>query len=694
MGEKITIIEEWGFSNKIYCFQYVNKFGLLKATNFLKKASYDKLEIGQNKVLIEACYGKLEIVEKEGSNIIFRDAITNKLGLLKERDVIFEPIYDSIERIEKSKIIIESGQFEITGIEWYLIKKGNEGILLNMANKKQVVAPKINGINKIYYLRSFLGYTFIIVEGSENWYGISVGMSKEDTRYIPILKINQLIEKKLFYIESTDGVGIFDAIRREWLIAPEYDEMIEITKSLSMSELLQLEERELTSGIQTLEGMGSIWQVKKNNKYGIIQLRGTINGNCEFFIMDDNKIKLQFRVGARSDIKEEFNTREMNKVSELTYDKISKFKLICGRYIAGTIREGYYGYIYIDGTELMPCRFDEAKLHAITDFKGNKNIYAYVRKDGKQGVYKLGEGLIVNCIFKDIIKCIIAQEYKIIVFIEEQEEKWAVINLVGQCEYVVLKSKLYNSMYYVIEHNGKYGVADKYLKILLPGTYNSRQECEKWVEAIERYISEKELSPLIEENMSFEGIRKYIVSIDGLLIKDMNMPSKVVQTRAVHQNGLAIQFIDKPDLEVQLVAVRQNGLAIQFIDKPDLEVELESVRQNGSAIKYIKMQSTRAQLIAVRQDITNLQYINDQIELLESNKIEIKPKIMEIIDKLAPDVQDVVMVQRMIQSHKKLKEQQTPEIKASAYSIKNNREYITYEDGMWNTREKQYHKKS
>lgn len=112
-------------------------------------------------------------------------------------------------------------------------------------------------------------------------------------------------------------------------------------------------------------------------------------------------------------------------------------------------KEGKYGLINLDGTEILPCEYD-----SITTMKNRKNSLI-VKKENNIGIVNTDGTIIVPVEYSDVTT--ITDDYKNGYIVKNAESKFGVIKANGQigleCKFEDIKHLVDNNMYIVKENN-------------------------------------------------------------------------------------------------------------------------------------------------------------------------------------------------------------------------------------------------
>lgn len=131
-------------------------------------------------------------------------------------------------------------------------------------------------------------------------------------------------------------------------------------------------------------------------------------------------------------------------------------------------KEGKYGLINLDGTEILPCEYD-----SISTLKGIKNSLI-VKKDGKVGLVNTDGSIIVPVEYIDITA--VTQDYQNGFIVKNADNKYGIINSNGQIalevKYDGIKNIRDNNMY-IVKLDGKWKVLVDDGTVYLEGKVNN-----------------------------------------------------------------------------------------------------------------------------------------------------------------------------------------------------------------------------
>ncbi len=120
-----------------------------------------------------------------------------------------------------------------------------------------------------------------------------------------------------------------------------------------------------------------------------------------------------------------------------------------------TLKDGKYGLINLEGTELLPCNYDK-----ITPIKGIENSFI-TEKDGKFGVVDNSGSVIVDNQYAEITA--LTDRYEDGYIVKDIDGKYGLFNYnkqqVLECKYEEIFHMLGNNIY-IVKENGTYEVVD------------------------------------------------------------------------------------------------------------------------------------------------------------------------------------------------------------------------------------------
>jgi hypothetical protein len=128
------------------------------------------------------------------------------------------------------------------------------------------------------------------------------------------------------------------------------------------------------------------------------------------------------------------------------------------------MRDSLYGFIDLEGKEVIPCKFEQLELEVHNDL-------AFFVEDGKYGFVKVGGKIIVPAIYNR------AYSFEVPVTAVQKGEKWALINTKGKkitdFEYdLIIAHSWYEKQWVIAYKNGLSGVLNINGDVVIPFEYD------------------------------------------------------------------------------------------------------------------------------------------------------------------------------------------------------------------------------
>lgn len=275
----------------------------------------------------------------------------------------------------------------------------------------------------------------------------------------------------------------------ETVIKPSYDEMIIIpnkekpvfiimydvdyTNNTYKTKAVNEKNEQLFAGYEQIEAIqnydkqNNIWyeksclRVKKNNKYGLIDLSGKVLLDCNYDSIDP-LIGVNNSLITIKDAKEGLVSATGSTIIENEYEKITS---LTGEYENGYIvknSEGKFGVIGTNKKVVLPIEYEQIK-----------NIYAentYVAKEnGRWKILNTKDSSSENMEYDDVLS--INNSYMVV----KKSEKYGIALTTGEEKVAPQYDSLKNIYqdYYIAEKDDKYGIIDVNNNVKIDFKYNS-----------------------------------------------------------------------------------------------------------------------------------------------------------------------------------------------------------------------------
>lgn len=316
----------------------------------------------------------------------------------------------------------------------------------------------------------------------------------------------KITSKDYFVIFQNNKWGVIDS-NGDKVIEPSYEEMITIpnskkdvflciydvnyetgeykTKALNSKNEEIFTQYEQIEAISNKDANNNIWyeenalKVKKDGKYGIINLEGKELTSCEYEaiaivegIKDTLKVTKEGKVGVIDKEGKEILSTQYANVTNLGKDNKEGF------IIEGT--DGKYGIVDYSNQTVLETKYDEI-------VKVYRNDMYVVKQEGKQKLVRKGGEEILATGFDEIKELLKNADNGMIY---KQKGKYGVMKTTGEVsiapEYEELKEA--KSGLLIAKQNGKYGVIDLQKETKIEPNYSAIAYHEK----ADIYIAEKE----------------------------------------------------------------------------------------------------------------------------------------------------------------------------------------------------------
>ena len=202
------------------------------------------------------------------------------------------------------------------------------------------------------------------------------------------------------------------------------------------------------------------YTVYENGKWGVIdtKLNKVIDAEYDEMIAIPDNTKPVFIITTDTDYENgTFNTKVLDDKSKQLYTDYDKVEVIYNHDKSNNLwfeknvlkvqKDGKYGLINLDGTELLACSYDDIK-----PIEGSKNVLITV-KDEKQGVVNTTGTLIINNEYEKITT--VTDKYEDGFIVKNDSGKYGVANSSGKVvvdvKYDDVKNVYGNKMYVVKE---------------------------------------------------------------------------------------------------------------------------------------------------------------------------------------------------------------------------------------------------
>lgn len=330
-------------------------------------------------------------------------------------------------------------------------------------------------------------------------------------------KDEKVVATKYFAVYTNDKWGVINS-KGETIIDPTYEEAIIIpdnakavfictydvdyAKGTYKTKVLNEKKAEIISGYETVEAIenydsaNNLWyekgvlKVKKDGKYGLVDLKGTQIANCEY----DSITALQGTENSLIAIKDGKKGIIDNTGAVIVESKYKKIQAISEKYENGYIvqeQNGKYGVINWSKTVALDSKYDEIKpiygngeyyvvkekgTWKVIDIDGEtylngkfdevksiNNQYAVIKKDGKYGVLLIEDGSsAIETKYQDITFAAGSN------YIVKENNQYGIVNTEGKEQ---IKSK-YTNLIYRAEANFYEGANADYTSDLIDSNLN------------------------------------------------------------------------------------------------------------------------------------------------------------------------------------------------------------------------------
>lgn len=222
------------------------------------------------------------------------------------------------------------------------------------------------------------------------------------------------------------------------------------------------------------------YSVYTNGKWGVINSKGetVLEPSYDEMVLVPNKEKKVYICTYDVDYNTgTYKSKAVNEKNENLYTQYEKIEclqnsdennnLVIEQNILKVSKDGKYGIINIDGSELLPCEYDEIYM-----LKGVKNSIITVR-GGKQGLVDTKGNIIISNEYKTIKN--LTSKYENGYIVQNSDGQFGVIGYnkkqLLECKYDEIKN-IYSDGCFVVKESGELKIIDGENKTYLTGKYS------------------------------------------------------------------------------------------------------------------------------------------------------------------------------------------------------------------------------